>query len=250
MIEIRNLSKSYDGKKKACNNMNLQINDGEIMGILGPNGAGKSTLLKMIVGILQQDEGEITINGKKLQEDQENYKREFAYVSDSPDNLLRLKGYEFLRFMADVYQVPAKERMERINQLVVNFGMEKDLASEINSYSHGMRQKMMVMGALLINPKVWILDEPMVGLDPRSAFEMKREMREHADKGNIVLFSTHVLEVAEKLVDRICVINKGQIVFVGTVAELRANMNEDASLEDLFLELTNNEDSVEVAQAE
>lgn len=161
-----------------------------------------------------------------------------------------MKGYEFLRFMADVYQVPAKERMERINQLVVNFGMEKDLASEINSYSHGMRQKMMVMGALLINPKVWILDEPMVGLDPRSAFEMKQKMREHADKGNIVLFSTHVLEVAEKLVDRICVINKGQIVFVGTVAELRANMNEDASLEDLFLELTNNEDSVEVAQAE
>lgn len=243
MITIKNLTKSYDGKKLANDHLNLEVNDGEIMGVLGPNGAGKSTMLKTIVGILQADQGEIVINGKTLAKDAENYKKEFAYVSDSPDNLLRLKGYEFLRFLADVYKVPAEVRIERINSLASDFGMEANLDTELNAYSHGMRQKMMVMGALLVNPNVWILDEPMVGLDPRSAFIMKQKMREHADKGNIVLFSTHVLEVAEKLVDRICVINKGKAIFVGTVAELKATMNEDASLEEMFLELTSNDES-------
>lgn len=238
MIDIRNLSKSYDGKNLANDNLNLQIQDGEILGVLGPNGAGKSTLLKTIVGILQPDKGEIVINGKTFAKDAEKYKKEFAYVSDTPDNLLRLTGFEFLRFLADVYEVPVDVRKKRIHDLLVDFDMENALANELRSYSHGMRQKIMVVGALLVNPNVWILDEPMVGLDPRSAFVMKQKMRQHADSGKIVLFSTHVMEVAEKIVDRICVINKGKIIFVGTVSALRNLMHENASLEQMFLELT------------
>ncbi len=238
MIEIKDVCKSYDGKKLANDHLNLEIRDGEILGLLGPNGAGKSTLLKGIVGILSPDRGQITINGKTLAHDKENYKREFAYVSDNPDNLLRLTGYEFLRFIADVYEVPENIRLARVTELAGDFGILEKLNEQINSFSHGMRQKLMVIGALLVDPNVWILDEPLVGLDPKAAATMKQKMRAHANKGHIVLFSTHVLEVAEKLVDRICVINQGKIAFVGTVEELREKLNNNASLEDLFLELT------------
>lgn len=152
--------------------------------------------------------------------------------------MLRLTGYEFLRFIADVYEVPENIRLARVTELAGDFGILDKLNEQINSFSHGMRQKLMVIGALLVDPNVWILDEPLVGLDPKAAATMKQKMRAHADKGHIVLFSTHVLEVAEKLVDRICVINQGKIAFVGTVEELREKLNNNASLEDLFLELT------------
>lgn len=246
MITIKNVTKSYDGKKKAVNNVSFEIKDGEIFGLLGPNGAGKSTLLKMLVGILEMDTGEITINGHSITTDRMAAKQEFAYVSDSPDNLLRLKGHEFLRFIADVYEIPNEVRLERVNKLAEDFGMKDVLDNQLNSFSHGMRQKMMVMGALLVNPNVWILDEPMVGLDPRAAFEMKQKMREHADSGKIVLFSTHVLDVAEKIVDKIAVISQGELKFIGTVPELRAMLDNNASLEDLFLELTQTTEEAEL----
>ncbi|MDO5733107.1 MAG: ABC transporter ATP-binding protein [Eubacteriales bacterium] len=238
MIEINGVSKSYDGKKQAVKQLSLKIEDGEIIGLIGPNGAGKSTLLKMIVGILEPDEGQISINDHDITREPELAKREFAYVSDNPDKLLRLKGHEYLRFIADVYEVPEADRLPRVEELTRSFGLYENLDQQIQSYSHGMRQKLMVCSALLVNPNVWILDEPMVGLDPRAAFNMKEMMRKHADAGKIVLFSTHVLEVAEKLVDRIAVIAGGELKFVGKIDELRAQMQTEASLEDLFLKLT------------
>ncbi|MDO5734674.1 MAG: ABC transporter ATP-binding protein [Eubacteriales bacterium] len=238
MIQIKNVSKSYDGKKKAVDSLSLDINDGEIFGLLGPNGAGKSTLLKMMVGILAPDEGEIRLNGHSIQTDTLAAKQRFGYVSDNPDHLLRLKGHEFLRFMADAYHVPDELRADRIAELAEEFSLSDELNNQIQSFSHGMRQKMMVMGALISDPEIWILDEPMTGLDPRAAFLLKQRMRRHADSGKIVLFSTHVLDVAEKVVDRVGVINKGELVFVGTVEELRAHFDSNSSLEEMFLELT------------
>lgn len=238
MIRIQQVSKSYSkAGKKAVDQLSLELRDGEIFGLLGPNGAGKSTLIKMLVGILSPDEGSISINGKPM-DGSAAVKREFCYVSDTPDNLMAYKGYEFLRFIADVYKVPLDARIERIEQLAKDLGMEHELDNPIQSYSHGMRQKMMVMGALLPNPNVWILDEPMTGLDPRSSFILKEKMRAHADQGKTVLFSTHVLEVAEKLVDRVGVISKGKLLFVGTVEELRRQRGGNESLEQMFLELT------------
>ncbi len=238
MISIKSVSKSYDGKKKAVDSLSLDIRDGEIFGLLGPNGAGKSTLLKMLVGILEADEGELLLNGKSIRQEPLEAKREFNYVADDPDHLLRFKGHEFLRFMADIYELPTEVRAPRIEQLAADFGMAAELGNQLQSYSHGMRQKMMVMGALLVSPNVWILDEPMTGLDPKAAFLLKQKMREHADQGKIVLFSTHVLDVAEKIVDRVGVINQGKLIFVGTVEELRSHFKNNSSLEEMFLEMT------------
>lgn len=239
MIEIQNVRKSYDGGKSfAVRDLSLTLCEGEIFGLLGPNGAGKSTLLKMMVGILAPDKGDILLNGKSIQKEAQAAKRQFGYVSDSPDHFLRLKGREYLRFMADAYAVPMDVRAGRVDELSKIFGMEEELENQIQSYSHGMRQKMMVMGALISDPSIWILDEPMTGLDPKAAYLLKQRMRSHADQGNTVLFSTHVLEVAEKLVDRVGVINHGQLVFVGTVPELREHFTRNSSLEEMFLELT------------
>lgn len=238
MIEINNVSKSYDGRLKAVNSISLNLKDGEIFGLIGPNGAGKSTLLKMLVGVLAPDEGDLFLNGHSITKEPTAAKREFGYVSDSPDHLLRLTGLEFLRFMADAYRVPASAAAERVRELAKLFDMELELCNQLQSYSHGMRQKMMIMGALISDPAIWVLDEPMTGLDPKSSFILKKKMRSHADRGNTVLFSTHVLEVAEKLVDRIGVISKGKLIFVGTIAEMKAHFRDSASLEDMFLELT------------
>lgn len=238
MIQFNNISKSYNkGQSKAVDNLNLEVKDGEILGLLGPNGAGKSTLIKMLVGVLKPDQGDIHINGK-LMDGSPEVKREFCFVSDTPDNLLRFKGHEYLRFIADIYDVPTEVRLERINSLAKDFGMESELDNPLSSYSHGMRQKMMVMGALLPNPNLWILDEPMTGLDPKSAFILKEKMRDHTNQGKTVIFSTHVLDVAEKIVDRVAVISRGKLLFVGTVDELRQQKGSGESLEELFLELT------------
>lgn len=238
MISIHNVSKSYDGKKKAVDDLSLEIQDGEIFGLLGPNGAGKSTLLKMLVGILHPDEGDLILNGHSIREEPLEAKKQFGYVSDTPDHLLRLKGREYLAFMADAYRAPEEHRAPRVQELAQLFGMEDELDNQLQGYSHGMRQKMMVMGALISDPAIWILDEPMTGLDPRASYLLKKRMREHADQGRIVLFSSHVLEVVEKLVDRIGVINKGKLVFVGTIEEMRRHARENTSLEEMFLELT------------
>lgn len=242
MIRIDRVSKSYDGGKTlSVRDLSLEIRDGEIFGLLGPNGAGKSTLLNMLAGVLSPTSGTIELNGVNVAERPISAKRDLCYVGDSPDHLLRLKGHEFLRFIADVYQVPADVRAERIERLSREYGMEGELDAQIQSYSHGMRQKIMVMGALLPDPSIWILDEPMTGLDPKASWLLKRSMREHADAGKTVLFSTHVLDVAEKVVDRVGVIAHGELLFVGTVDEMRAHFHNSGSLEEMFLELTSDD---------
>lgn len=239
MIRLEHVSKSYDGgRTRAVSEFSIEIPSGQIFGLLGPNGAGKSTLLNMIVGVLSPDAGRIEVDGIDLVEDPIGAKRHLCYVSDSPDHLLRLRGYEYLRFVADVYGVPEDIRATRATMLVKRFGMEGALERQLLSYSHGMRQKMMVIGALLPDPNVWILDEPMVGLDPRAARTLKDSMRAHADAGRTVLFSTHVLDVAERIVDRVGVIAQGELIFQGSVDDLHTRFSADESLEDMFLELT------------
>ncbi|MFC2339106.1 MAG: ABC transporter ATP-binding protein [Olsenella sp.] len=239
MIRLEHVSKSYDGgRTRAVSEFSIEIPSGQIFGLLGPNGAGKSTLLNMIVGVLSPDAGRIEVDGIDLAEDPIGAKRHLCYVSDSPDHLLRLRGYEYLRFVADVYGVPEDIRATRATMLVKRFGMEGALERQLLSYSHGMRQKMMVIGALLPDPNVWILDEPMVGLDPRAARTLKDSMRAHADAGRTVLFSTHVLDVAERIVDRVGVIAQGELIFQGSVDDLHTRFSADESLEDMFLELT------------
>lgn len=241
MIEILDLSKSYNGKVKAVDSVSLTINDGEIFGFLGPNGAGKTTTIKMITGIADMDGGEIRINGINNRENPIEAKKQFAYVPDSPDMFLRLKGIEYLNFMADMYEVPKEARKDKIQKLSERFEMSSALGDQIQSYSHGMRQKIVIMGALIHDPKVWILDEPMTGLDPKSSYILKEMMREEADSGKTVFFSTHVLDVAEKICDRVAIINKGKILFCGTIEEMRDHFKANESLEKMFLELTENE---------
>lgn len=240
MIKIENVTKSYIRGKKSVDNINLEIKDGEIFGFLGPNGAGKTTTIKMITGILNPDQGDIYIDGKSIKKEPIEAKKAFGFVPDSPDMFLKLKGIEYLNFLAQIYEVPEKEKKERIQKLTKKFGIYNNLNEQIESYSHGMRQKIVICGALLNNTKNWILDEPMTGLDPKSSFDLKEMMKEHSRKGNAVFFSTHILEVAEKLCDRVGIINNGKIAFVGTLDEMKAQFNENTSLEELFLEITEN----------
>lgn len=238
MIEINSVSKTYaKGNVKAVDNITVEIKNGEIFGFLGPNGAGKTTTLKMITGILKPDGGNIKINGIDITKDPVEAKRKIGFVPDNPEIFNRLTGMEYLNFVADMYDVEDKERIEKITELAEEFKIKDALPSSINSYSHGMRQKLVLIGALLHEPEVWVLDEPMVGLDPEAAFELKNRMRKHADKGNSVFFSTHIMEVAEKLCDRVGIIKNGRIVFVGTIDDLRNTRKEEESLENLFLEL-------------
>ena len=242
MIEIIEVSKSYNrGSVKAVDNINLTINNGEIFGFLGPNGAGKTTLIKMITGILNADSGTIKINGKDISQEPIDAKMQFGFVPDDPNIFARLTGLEYLTFMADMYMVPTENRLGLTQKLLERFEMGTTAGDTIQSYSHGMKQKIVVIGALLHNPPVWILDEPMTGLDPRSSFDLKEMMREHADSGKTVFFSTHVLDVAEKVCDRLAIINKGRLILSGSMQEIREHLQENQSLENLFLELTEHE---------
>ncbi len=241
MIKIENISKSYVRGKNIIDNLNLEIKNGEIFGFLGPNGAGKTTTIKMITGILNPDQGDIFIDGKSIQKEPLEAKKNFGFVPDSPDMFLKLKGIEYLNFLGDIYEVPTEARKSQIKNLTKKFEIYDNLNEQIESYSHGMRQKIVICGALLNNPKNWILDEPMTGLDPKASFDLKEMMREHSQKGNTVFFSTHILEVAEKLCDRVGIINHGKLAFVGTLDEMKAKFNENTSLENLFLEITENE---------
>ncbi len=238
MIDIRNVSKSYNkGSVKAVDTLNLEIRKGEIFGFLGPNGAGKTTTIKMIVGLLNPDEGTILIDGTDIRKEPIEAKKKIGYVPDNPNLYERLTGTEYLNFMADIYQVPVDLRRQRIENYLNMFELNDAAGDLIKSYSHGMKQKIALTGALIHNPSVWILDEPMVGLDPKSAHLLKSQMREHCDNGNTVFFSTHILEVAEKLCDRLGIIHRGKLIAIGTVDELRqGDMME--SLENIFLELT------------
>lgn len=241
MIEIKNISKEYKKNKKVINDINLEIKDGEIFGFLGPNGAGKTTTIKMITGILEIDKGDILIDGKSIKKEPIEAKKQIGLVPDNPDVFLKLKGIEYLNFMADIYEVSTQDRVKRIKELSEKFEINNVLNNKIESYSHGMRQKLIIIGVLLHNPKNWILDEPMTGLDPKSSFELKNIMREHANQKNTVFFSTHILDVAERLCDRIGIIDKGKLLFVGTYEDLKKELKENKSLEELFMEIVENE---------
>ena len=241
MIKIENVSKSYVKGKKSVDTLNLEIKDGEIFGFLGPNGAGKTTTIKMITGILNSDEGKILVDDKDIKTDSISAKKTIGFVPDTPDIFLKLKGIEYLNFMGDIYEVPKEIRKQRIEELTKKFEIYDNLNEEMQGYSHGMRQKIILCGALLSNPKNWILDEPMTGLDPKASYDLKEMMRKHAKEGNCVFFSTHVLEVAEKLCDRVGIINKGKLIFVGTFDEMKSKLKDNGTLEELFLEITQDE---------
>ena len=237
MIEIKNVSTSYTRGKKIIDNMNLKIEDGTIFGFIGPNGAGKTTTLEMVTGVLQIDEGDILIDGKSIIKEPIEAKKLFGFVPDSPEVFVKLTGLEYLNFIGDVYEVSSEKRLEIVEKLAKEFKIYDHLQDRIQSYSHGMKQKLLIISVLLYNPKNWILDEPMTGLDPEASYTLKNLMREHSKKGNTVFFSTHVLEVAEKLCDKIAIINKGRIIFVGTVEEIKEKMKKDSTLEESFLEI-------------
>ncbi|NLY86602.1 MAG: ABC transporter ATP-binding protein [Tissierellia bacterium] len=239
MLKLRNISKTYGrAQVKAVDNVNLDIRPGEIFGFLGPNGAGKTTTIKMIVGLLKPDEGVITIDGVNVWEEPLKAKSMISYVPDNPEIYDRLKGIEYLNFIADMYGVSKDDRRKKLDYYLELFNIKDAVGDIIASYSHGMKQKLVLTSALLNDPKLFILDEPMVGLDPKSAFNLKEIMRKMCDEGRIVFFSTHVLEVAERLCDRIAIINKGKIIAMGTMEELRSHAEERESLEKIFLELT------------
>ena len=243
MIELKNISKKYSGSNTyAVEPTNLNIQPGKIIGFIGHNGAGKSTTLKMIMGILTPTTGDVFVNGYSITNDDIKAKSELGYVPDSPDVFLKLTGYEYLNFMGTAYGVEANVLKDRINELAKTYLMEDKLNDLIDSYSHGMRQKIIVMGALIHEPHIMILDEPLTGLDPQASRLLKDSMKDHVSKGHTVLFSTHVLEVAEKLCDEILIINHGKIIYQGTLDNLKAKYNESASLEDIFLDITSHND--------
>lgn len=240
MLRLEGLTKSYArGAKPAVDGIDLHVRRGEIFGFIGPNGAGKTTTIKMLCGILVPDAGRVEVNGVDMARDPIGAKRNFCYVPDVHDTYDRLTGQEYLNFIADVYGVDTKTRQERAAKYLEMFEIADAAGEQIKSYSHGMKQKLLITAALLPAPPLWVLDEPMTGLDPKSAALLKDEMRAHTAMGNSVFFSTHVLDVAERLCDRIGIINDGHLIAVGTLDELRGGKNE--SLESLFLELTDDE---------
>lgn len=239
MIEISQINKSFDGKNQIIDNLTLTIPDGKIVGFLGPNGAGKSTTINMMTGILPIDKGTITLNDIDIDKEPLKAKKIFGFVPDRSDIFLRLKGLEYLNFIADIYQVPEEIRQEKIKYYTEQFAIDHALGNYIQSYSHGMRQKIMVTSVLLHDPDIWILDEPLTGLNAKSSHALKQMMREHADKGNTVFFSSHGLEVVEQICDEVAIINHGKLLFYGTIEELQAKYQTDQSLENVFLELTN-----------
>lgn len=232
MLRIENLSKTY-GKKKAVDGLSLHIQKGEIYGFIGHNGAGKTTTLKACCGILDFDEGEIFVDGVSMRKEPLACKRKIAYIPDNPDLYTFMSGIRYLHFVADIYGVPTDTRNERIREYGDLFELTQDLAQPISAYSHGMKQKLAVIGALLHEPKLILLDEPFVGLDPKAAHTLKELMRKLCDRGSAIFFSTHVLEVAEKLCDKIAVIKDGKLIKQGSVDEVKG----DSDLENTFLEL-------------
>ena len=232
MLKIEHLTKAY-GEKKAVDDLNLHIAPGEVYGFIGHNGAGKTTTLKSVVGILQFDAGEITIDGISIKENPLECKRRFAYIPDNPDLYDYMTGIKYLNFIADIFGVGANERQARIRKYADAFELTADLAQPIAAYSHGMKQKLAIIAAWLHEPKLILMDEPFVGLDPKASHLLKKMMREVCDEGGAIFFSTHVLEVAEKLCDKVAIIKSGRLIRSGTMEEVKG----DESLEDVFLEL-------------
>ena len=236
MIEIKNYTKIYNNQKKAVDNISLTVNSGEIFAFIGHNGAGKTTTLKSIVGILDFEEGEILINGKSIKQEPIACKKQMAYVPDNPDLYENMKAIDFINFISDMYEVPVEQRKENIEKYVKMFELQDNINDEISSFSHGMKQKVALIAALSHNPDVLIMDEPFVGLDPKAVFDIKEVMHKMCSEGKTIFFSTHILEVAEKLCTRVAIIKQGKLVKVGKMEEVKG----DESLEKVFLELDEN----------
>lgn len=232
MLNIKNLTKAY-GEKKAVDDLNIEIQDGEIYGFIGHNGAGKTTTLKSVVGILDFDHGTITIDNVDIKANPIECKRKIAYIPDNPDLYDYMSGIKYLNFVCDIYGINSQDRAERIRKYADLFELTPDLAQTISAYSHGMKQKLAIIAAWVHEPRLIIMDEPFVGLDPKAAHILKQMMRELCDKGGAIFFSTHVLEVAEKLCDKVAIIKAGKLIKSGTMDEVKG----DASLESVFLEL-------------
>ena len=232
MVEIKGLCKSYDNKR-VVDNLDLTINDGEIYGFIGHNGAGKTTTIKCLIGILSFEKGEILIDGLSIKDKPIECKRKIAYIPDNPDLYNYMSGVDYLNFIGDVFNVANEERVKRIDKYAGIFELTDSLANPISSYSHGMRQKLAIIAAWLHEPDLIVMDEPFVGLDPKASHDLKLMMREFCDRGGSIFFSTHVLEVAEKLCDKVAIIKQGQLIKSGTMEEVKG----DSSLESVFLEL-------------
>ena len=232
MVEIKGLCKSYDNKR-VVDNLDLTINDGEIYGFIGHNGAGKTTTIKCLIGILSFDKGEILIDGLSIKDKPIECKRKIAYIPDNPDLYNYMSGVDYLNFIGDVFNVTNEERIKRIDKYAGIFELTDSLANPISSYSHGMRQKLAIIAAWLHEPDLIVMDEPFVGLDPKASHDLKMMMREFCDNGGSIFFSTHVLEVAEKLCDKVAIIKQGELIKSGTMEEVKG----DSSLESVFLEL-------------
>lgn len=233
MIEIKNVSKTYNGKKKVLKNISFKIESGEIFAFIGHNGAGKTTMIKSIMGILDFEEGDILVDNKSIKEEPLECKRIMAYVPDNPDLYENMKAIDFINFICDMYEVSEDIRRENTLKYAKMFEIEDKLNDDISSFSHGMKQKVALIAALAHNPKVLIMDEPFVGLDPKAVYDMKEIMRDMAKDGKTIFFSTHILDVAEKLCDRVAIIKDGTIVKVGKMKDIKG----DESLEQVFLEL-------------
>lgn len=233
MIEIKNVSKIYNGEKKAINNVSFSINEGEIFAFIGHNGAGKTTMIKSLVGILDFEEGDILINNKSIKNDPLGCKLEMAYVPDNPDLYENMRAIDFINFVCDMYGTSIEIRKENIKKYSEMFQIADKLTDDISSFSHGMKQKVALIAALSHNPKVLVMDEPFVGLDSKAVFDIKELMKQMTKEGKIIFFSTHILDVAEKLCDRVAIIKNGNIVKIGNMKEIKG----DSSLEKVFLEL-------------
>lgn len=238
MIEVKNFTKAYSNGKIAVDDISFDVRNGEIFGFLGPNGAGKSTTIKSIVGINSITNGSIIMGGITMDEDQIAYKKQFSYVPDNPELFENYSGYEYINFLADIYGIDEQTRKERLDYYLEFFDIRMAMADQIETYSHGMAQRLALIGALINDPDVLILDEPMVGLDAKSAYNLKEILRDRTAKGKSVFFSTHVMSVAQELCDRIAIINKGKIIALGTFDEIKNQSNHKENLEAVFLELT------------
>ena len=235
MLRIENFTKAYTPGKPAVKDLTLTIENGDIFGFIGHNGAGKTTTIKAITGILPFEQGEITLDGISIRKDPIAFKKQIAYLPDNPDLYESMTGFKYINFIADIYRVDEKRKQQNVQKYADAFELTAELGNPISAYSHGMKQKLAITGALIHEPSIWVLDEPMVGLDPQSVFMLKEEMRRHADSGRTVFFSTHVLDVAERLCDEIGIIKRGRLIARGTLDELRHG--GDSSLEEVFLEL-------------
>ena len=240
VLEIRNYSKVYSGNKKAVDSLNLSVKAGEIHAFIGHNGAGKTTTIRAVVGIMDFDEGEILINGHSVKDEPVKCKSMTAYIPDNPDLYDYVTGIQYLNYMCDMFSVPAEERVSRIQKYADVLNLTDSLGDLISSYSHGMKQKLALIGAFVHSPKLLVLDEPFVGLDPEASFRLKKMMRQLCDAGTAIFFSTHVLEVAEKLCDKVTIINDGKLIESGTMEEIKGSH----SLEDVFMEVVENERQV------